>query len=62
MNSKPTNPPNPNHRAETLAKGETQAFECEVLPADHPEIQARERERQQKLYNGESAEKKSAQD
>jgi hypothetical protein len=40
-------PPTPNHQGETLGSGETQFFECEALSADHPEIQARERARQQ---------------
>ena len=41
--------PTPNHQGETLGSGETQFFECEALSADHPEIQARERARQQRL-------------
>ena len=41
--------PTPNHRSETFASGQTQVFECEALSADHPEIQARERVRQQRL-------------
>jgi hypothetical protein len=41
--------PTPNHQSETLASGQTQVFECEALSADHPEIQARERARQQRL-------------
>jgi len=41
--------PTPNHKAETFGSGQTQFFECEALPADHPEIQARERARQQRL-------------
>ena len=39
--------PTPNHQSETVGSGETQFFECEALSADHPEIQARERARQQ---------------
>ena len=39
----------PNHQGETFGSGETQIFECEALAADHPEIQARERARQQRL-------------
>ena len=39
----------PNHQDETFGSGETQFFECEALSADHPEIQARERARQQRL-------------
>ena len=41
--------PTPNHQSETFGSGQTQFFECEALPADHPEIQARERARQQRL-------------
>ena len=41
--------PTPNHQSETFGSGETQYFECEALSADHPEIQARERARQQRL-------------
>ena len=41
--------PTPNHQGKTLGSGQTQLFECEALPADHPEIQARERARQQRL-------------
>ncbi len=41
--------PTPNHQSETFASGQTQFFECEALSADHPEIQARERVRQQRL-------------
>jgi hypothetical protein len=41
--------PTPNHQGETMGSGETQFFECEALSADHPEIQARERARQQRL-------------
>jgi hypothetical protein len=41
--------PTPNHQGETFGSGETQFFECEALSADHPEIQARERARQQRL-------------
>jgi hypothetical protein len=39
----------PNHQSETFGAGETQSFECEALSADHSEIQARERGRQQRL-------------
>jgi hypothetical protein len=59
MNATPANPPNPYHRGETFGRAETQAFECEALPADHPEIQARERERQQRLQKDGSSEKKT---
>jgi hypothetical protein len=41
--------PTPNHQRETLGSGETQFFEWEALSADLPEIQARERARQQLL-------------
>ena len=41
--------PTPNHQSETFGSGQTQFFECEALAADHPEIQARERARQQRL-------------
>ena len=41
--------PTPNHQNETFGSGQTQFFECEALSADHPEIQARERARQQQL-------------
>ncbi len=41
--------PTPNHQSETFGSGQTQYFECEALSADHPEIQARERARQQRL-------------
>ncbi len=41
--------PTPNHQPETYGSGETQFFECEALSTDHPEIQARERARQQRL-------------
>jgi len=42
-------PPTPNHQGGTFGSGETQFFDCEALSADHPEIQARERARQQRL-------------
>ena len=41
--------PTPNHQSQTFGSGQTQFFECEALSADHPEIQARERARQQRL-------------
>ena len=41
--------PTPNHRDATFGSGETQFFECEALSADHPEIQARESARLQRL-------------
>ena len=40
--------PAPNHQSETFGSGQTQFFECEALSGDHPEIQARERSRQQR--------------
>ncbi|MCI0376965.1 MAG: hypothetical protein L0215_05125 [Gemmataceae bacterium] len=45
----PMQQPTANHQSETLGSGQTQFFECEALSADHPEIQARERARQQHL-------------
>ena len=51
--------PTPNHQRETLGSGETQFFECETLSADHPEIQARERARQQRLQLSSSTEKQA---
>jgi hypothetical protein len=41
--------PTPNHQGETFGSGETQSFECEALSVNHPEIQARERARQERL-------------
>ena len=41
--------PTPNHQGDTFGSGETQVFECDALSTDHPEIQARERARQQRL-------------
>jgi hypothetical protein len=41
--------PTANHQGETFGSGQSQFFECEALSADHPEIQARERARQQRL-------------
>ncbi len=40
--------PTPNHQNETFGSGQTQSFECDALSAEHPEIQARERARQQR--------------
>jgi hypothetical protein len=51
-------PPTPNHQGETFGSGETQFFECEALSADHPEIQARERARQQSLQLSNPTEEK----
>jgi hypothetical protein len=42
--------PTPSHQSETFGSGQTQYFECEALSADHPEIQARERARKQRLH------------
>ncbi len=50
-------PPTPSHQGETFGSGQTQFFECEALAADHPEIQARERSRQQHLQNSHPTEK-----
>jgi hypothetical protein len=41
--------PTANHQSETFGSGQTQTFECDALSADHPEIQARERARQQRM-------------
>ena len=51
--------PTPNHQSETFGSGETQFFECEALSADHPEIRARERARQQRLQPSSPPEKQS---
>lgn len=51
--------PTSNHQSETFASGQTQFFECEALSADHPEIQARERARQQRLHPSNSTEKQA---
>ena len=51
--------PTPNHQDETFGSGETQVFECEALSADHPEIQARERARQQRLQFSHPTEKEA---
>jgi hypothetical protein len=42
-------PSTPSHQSETVGSGQTQFFECDALPADHPEIQAREHARKQRL-------------
>jgi hypothetical protein len=47
----------PNHQSETFGSGQTQVFECEALSGDHPEIQARERARQQRLQISNSTKK-----
>ena len=49
--------PTPNHQGETFGSGQTQFFECEALSADHPEIQAREGARQQRLQLSHPTEK-----
>jgi len=55
MNAMPQ--PTPNHQSETFGSGQTQFFECEALSADHPEIQGRERARQQQLQLSNPTEK-----
>jgi hypothetical protein len=40
--------PSANHQSETFGSGQTQVFECEALTADHPDVQDRERARQQR--------------
>ncbi|MBM4072905.1 MAG: hypothetical protein FJ271_28850 [Planctomycetes bacterium] len=47
----------PNHQNDTFDSGQTQAFECEALSMDHPEIQARERARQKHLLLSRPTEK-----
>ena len=49
----------PNHQSETIGSGQTQFFEYEALSADHPEIQARERRRQQRLQLSNLTEKRA---
>jgi hypothetical protein len=51
--------PAPNHQSETVGSGQTQFFECEALSADHPEIQARERARKQRLLLSNPTEKQA---
>ena len=51
--------PTPNHQSETFGCGQTQYFECEAVAADHPEIQARERARQQRLQLSNPTEKQA---
>src|ERR1700722_14106938 len=46
-----------NHQSETFSSGQTQFFECEALSAGHPEIQARECARQQRLQLSNPSEK-----
>jgi hypothetical protein len=54
-----TQQPTPNHQSETFGSGRTQFFECAALSADHPEIQARERARQQRLQLSTSTEEQA---
>jgi hypothetical protein len=51
--------PTPNHQSETFGSGQAQFFEYEALPADHPEIQARERARLQRLPSPASTQKQT---
>ena len=51
--------PAPNHQSETFGSAPTQYFDCEALSADHLEIQARERARQQRLQVSNPTEKQS---
>lgn len=51
--------PTANHRCETFGSGQAQFFECAALSADHPEIQARERARQQRLPLANSTEQQA---
>jgi len=51
--------PTANHQGEIFGSGQTQFFECEALSADHPEIQARERARQQRLQLANSTPKQA---
>jgi len=51
--------PTPNHQGETFGSGQPQFFESEALSADHPEIQARERARQQRLQLANPTEKET---
>jgi hypothetical protein len=56
--------PTPKHQLETSGSGQTQIFECDALSADHPEIQARERARLQRLRSPDPTQKqvRTAQD
>jgi len=49
--------PTPSHQGETFGSGETLFFECEALSADHPQIQAHELARQQRLQLSHPTEK-----
>jgi hypothetical protein len=51
--------PAANHLSETFGSGQTQLFECETLSADHPEFQARERARQQRLQLSDPTQKQA---
>ena len=51
--------PAPNHQSETIGSGQTQFFECDALSTDHPEIQARERARQERLQLSNPTEKQA---
>ncbi len=44
----PAQQPNPHHNPQTFDSAETVVFTFEFLPADHPEIQARQRERDER--------------
>src|SRR5260370_34359262 len=51
--------PTSNHQSETFGSGQSLFFECEALSADHPEIRARERARQQRLQLSNPTEKQA---
>jgi hypothetical protein len=51
--------PTANHQSETFGSGQAQFFECEALSADHPEIQARERARQQRVQHSNPTQKQA---
>jgi hypothetical protein len=51
--------PTPNHQSDTFGLGQTKFFECEALSADHPEIQARERARQQRSQSSNPTDKQA---
>ena len=51
--------PTANHHTDTFGSGQTQFFECEALSTDHPEIQARQREREQRLQSSNSTVKQA---
>jgi hypothetical protein len=54
-----TQQPTPNHQSETFGSAQTQFFECDGLSASHPEIQARERARQQRIQFSKPTEKQT---